>query len=414
MSVLDPTSTDPETAARMLLEDVTAEVVADPYPWYRRLRESDPVLWRPEWQEWVVTRHADAVAVLRDPRTSVDPRNGPAVQRDVTLDPDGPIGQLFSTVLLFMDPPAHTRLRALVSRAFTPRSIQRLRPRIGQLVDTLLDAVCEEGSMDLIADVAFPLPVTVICELLGVPADDRELFRTRTPQLAAVLEGYIAQDKLEAAASAAIEFALYLMPLFDQRRETPRDDLITGLVHAEIDGERLTNQELLTTTILLLGAGHETTMNLIGNGMLALLRNPDQLERLRADPTLVRGAVEELLRYDSPVQLTARNVTEDIEIDGRRAKRGQQLLVMLGAANRDPAAFPHPETLDTGRQDIHHLSFSHGAHYCLGASLARTEAEIALAALIARLPDLRLGVAQPAWRPTRTLRGLTALPLLWG
>lgn len=414
MSVLDPTSTDPETAARMLLEDVTAEVVADPYPWYRRLRESDPVLWRPEWQEWVVTRHADAVAVLRDPRTSVDPRNGPAVQRDVTLDPDGPIGQLFSTVLLFMDPPAHTRLRALVSRAFTPRSIQGLRPRIGQLVDTLLDAVCEEGSMDLIADVAFPLPVTVICELLGVPADDRELFRTRTPQLAAVLEGYIAQDKLEAAASAAIEFALYLMPLFDQRRETPRDDLITGLVHAEIDGERLTNQELLTTTILLLGAGHETTMNLIGNGMLALLRNPDQLERLRADPTRVRGAVEELLRYDSPVQLTARNVTEDIEIDGRRAKRGQQLLVMLGAANRDPAAFPHPETLDTGRQDIHHLSFSHGAHYCLGASLARTEAEIALAALIARLPDLRLGVAQPAWRPTRTLRGLTALPLLWG
>jgi cytochrome P450 len=323
------------------------------------------------------------------------------------------MANLLNSVLLFMDAPDHTRLRGLVSRAFTPRSVERLRPRMAEIVDDLVAAALERGSMDLIADFAFPLPITVICELLGVPVEDRDLFRTRTPQLAAVLEGVLPADKMEQAATAAMEFAAYLLPLFEERRREPRDDLISALVAAEDQGDRLSHEELLTTTMLLLGAGHETTTNLVGNGMLALLGHPDQLDRLRRDPTMVRGAVEELLRYDSPVQLTARNIAGEMDLAGRRFHKGEQVVVLLGAANRDPAAHPEPEVLDVGRAEVHHLSFSHGAHFCLGAALARAEAEIALTALVTRFPGLRLGAEPPRRRPTRTLRGLLSLPLAW-
>jgi pimeloyl-[acyl-carrier protein] synthase len=365
----------------------------------------------PEGEGWVAASHAAVQSVLREPGWSSDHRNatGLAGYRADRGIPEI-AGELLSKILLFMDAPDHIRLRGLISKAFTPRSIERLRPRIGQLTEELLAPLRDAGQFDVINDFAFPLPVTVICELLGVPSEDRELFRQLTRDMAVILDWDVTPAQFGGAAGAALNFAAYLVPLFEERRRAPRADLISALVAAEEAGDRLGADELLTTVVLLLTAGHETTMNLIGNGLLALLHHPDQLELLRARPDLMPSAVEELLRYDSPVRLTARTALTDNAVAGGTVRAGEQVIAMLDAANHDPAVFESPDVLDVTRDAHRHVAFGAGAHYCLGAALARAEAQIALAALIP-LPNLELAIDEPQWRSLETLHALESLPV---
>ena len=381
----------------------------DPYPLYRRLRELDPVHRSPAGP-WVLTRHADATAVLRDPRFSPNPAHLHGERPQV-----GP-RRIDTKVLLFLDPPDHTRIRSLVSKAFTPGRVRQLRARVEAMVDELLDRAEERGSMELIADLAYPLPVSVICELLGVPAVDRDVFRSWSSDASRLLDRDIDLDEeaLQRGGEAIAGFTEHFVALIGERRESPRDDLLSALIAAEEGGERLSWEELLSTIILLFLAGHETTVNLIGNGALALLRHPGELERLRREPALGASAVEELLRYDSPVHVTARIATADLEVGGTPVAEGEQVVVLVAAANRDPAVFPDPDRLDLGRPDNRHLSFSAGTHYCLGAALARLEGEVALGKLVRRFPRLELADPDPTYRDHLVLRGLRALPLSFG
>jgi len=346
--------------------------------------------------------HAAAQAVLRRPGWSSDQRNA----RDV---PEL-AAEVLSSILLFMDAPDHTRLRGLIGKAFTPAAVERLRPRVVALTEALLAPLRTRGSFDVIADVAHPLPVTVICELLGVPASDRDLFRRLTADMAAVIDLDATDEEYGRAAGAVLTFTAYLVPLFEERRRAPRDDLISALVAAEEAGDRLGAHELLTTVLLLLVAGHETTTNLIGNGLLALLRHPDQLALLRARPELLAPAVEELLRFDTPIRRVVRTALEDTVVDGQLVRAGEQVVVLLHEANHDPTVFASPDVLDITRDARRHLSFAAGPHHCLGAPLARLEAQIVLGALVA-LPDLRLAVDEPRWRPMEALRALASLPV---
>jgi cytochrome P450 len=313
--------------------------------------------------------------------------------------------------MLLKDPPDHTRLRTLVHKAFTPRIIERLRDTVQSLTDALLDQAQEKGEMDVIEDLAFPVPVTVIADLLGVPASDRETFRRWSRDLAHTLELTDAQEIYVTGSKATVEFAAYFRELADERRRTPREDLLSALVAVEAEGDRLNEDELIAMCILLLIAGHETTVNLIGNGTLALLRNPDQFVRLQQDPTLIKAAVEELLRYDSPVQLTARWVMEDIEFNGHRMRKGQQIATLFGSANRDPERFANPDQLDIAREDNHHLAFGNGIHFCLGAPLARLEGQIVIGTLARRFPNMQMTTDSPPYRNTYVLRGLQHLPV---
>ena len=348
------------------------------------------------------TSHAAVTEVLRGPGWSSDQRHA--------ADVPGVAGEVLSKILLFMDAPDHTRVRGLVGKAFTPRTVERLRPRIAELAGELLAPLREAGSFDVIGDFAYPLPVTVICELLGVPAEDRPLFRRLTADMAAVVDLEATPEEFGRAAGAALGFTAYLVPLFEDRRTSPRDDVISSLVAAEEAGDRLGADELLTTVILLLVAGHETTMNLIGNGLLALLRHPDQLSLLRDQPHLMASAVEELLRYDSPVRRVVRTALEDAVVDGQQVRAGGQVMAMLHLANHDPAVFASPDMLDITRDARRHVAFGAGVHYCLGAALARAEAQVALQALIA-LPGLELAIDAPQWRPMETLHALVSLPV---
>jgi cytochrome P450 len=362
-----------------------------------------------------LSRYADCVAVLRDAtRFSADPRD--LANYDLLMQgigEDRPLMQMQRKWMLLMNPPDHTRLRTLVTKAFTPRVVESLRPRIQEVVDQLLVAVQEAGAMDVIADLAYPLPVIVIAGMLGVPAEDRESFKGWSRDLARTLDPIITPEVLTAGDEATVAFIDYFRALVAKRRKDPQDDLLSGLIAAEEQGDRLSEDELLATAVLLFGAGHETTMNLIGNGLLALLRNPHQFEKLRDDPSLAPSAVEEFLRYDGPVQMTARTALEDVEINGRTIAKGQQAVILLGAANRDPAQFADPDRLDLTRRDNRTLAFSHGIHYCLGAPLARVEAQIAINTLLRRLPALRLQTEELEWRETVTLRGLKALPAVF-
>jgi len=353
-------------------------------------------------QPRTATSHAAVQAVLRGADWTSDPRRAADIP-DLAAD-------ALSSVLLFMDAPDHTRVRGLISKAFTARSIERLRPRIAELTEELLAPLREVGALDVIGDFAYPLPVTVICELLGVPAGDRELFRSLTRDMAAVIDLDATAEEYGRAAGAALTFTAYLVPLFEQRRRDPRDDLISALVAVEDAGDRLGADELLATVLLLLVAGHETTMNLIGNGLLALLRHPDQLELLRTHPELMPTAVEELLRYDTPVRRVARIARDDTVLDGRHVPAGEQVIAMLHDANHDPTVFPSPDALDITRDARRHVAFGAGAHYCLGAPLARVEAQIALAALL-DLPGLQLIDDEPQWRRIETLHALESLPV---
>ena len=377
------------------------------------MREVAPVCWEPDFGEWVLTRWADCQAVLRDPRfSSSSSHSNVELQGSFAMLQEGS-----GNILLFIDPPDHTRLRGLVSQAFTPRRVEAMRARVATIVSQLLDEVEVGGrSLELMADLAQPLPVVVICELLGVPVADRHQFGPWSSAASRLLDGDIDNDTMVQGMAAAAQLIVYFQALFDERKAHPADDLISALVEAEAEGDRLSQEELMSITTLLFIAGHETTTNLIGNGTLALLRNPAQADLLRAragDAAFVRNAVEELLRFDPPVQLTGRFATTDLSVAGVDIAKGDSVITVLAAANRDPDHFPDADRLDLERADPHHLSFSQGMHYCLGAALARIEGEVVLPALLTRFPTLRLDTDQPSYREHRVLRGLAELPVSW-
>jgi cytochrome P450 len=381
--------------------------VADPYPTYRQLRTEDPVHHSP-LGFWVLTRYDDVVAALRDPRLAKE-----AIAAFVAARFGAPV-PIMGLSMLDRDPPDHTRLRSLVSKAFTPRVVEGLRPRVQQIVDGLIARAREKGSMDLIEEFAYPIPVNVICEMLGVPVEDHERFKGWSLDIARGLDSILLppdSDVPKRSVASRTALAAYFRELIAKRRASPRADLLSGLIAAEEAGDKLSENELLATCILLLIAGHETTVNLIGNGTLALLRHPDQLRRLRDNPALIGTAVEELLRFDGPVQRTARIPSEDVVIDGRTIAKGEMVMPFIGAADRDPVQFPDPDRLDIGRTDNRHIAFGWGIHFCLGAPLARVEGQIAINTLVQRLPKLALATDTPRFRESLTLRGLASLPV---
>jgi len=383
------------------------DFIDDPYPTYHRLRAEDPVHQNP-LGFWVLTRYEDVVAALRDPRLGKE-----AIASFVAARFGTPVPAV-GLSMLDRDPPDHTRLRGLVSKAFTPRVVEGLRPHVQRIVDGLLAGVEGAHAMDLIEEFAYPLPVIVICQMLGVPVEDRDQFRQWGLDIARGLDTIMLPPDSEVGRrSTAARGALagYFRALIAERRAAPRGDLLSDLIAAEEAGDKLSVDELLATCILLLVAGHETTVNLIGNGTLALLRHPDQLRRLRADPGLIGSAVEELLRYDGPVQRTARIPSEDVTIGGRTIPKGELVMPFIGAADRDPAQFPDPDRLDIGRTDNRHIAFGWGIHFCLGAPLARLEGQIAIGTLVQRLPRLALATDRPEHRLSLTLRGLSSLPV---
>ncbi|MEA2796416.1 MAG: hypothetical protein QOI87_3796 [Bradyrhizobium sp.] len=398
-----------------LFNPLAPEFIRDPYPHYARLRTTDPMHLTP-FGAFVASRHAEASLVLRDKRFGKDfvertvRRYGPQVMEE-------PVFRSMSHWMLQQDPPDHTRLRGLVVKAFTARRVEDMRPRIQHIVDETLDRVAAQGRMDLIEDFAFRLPVTIICDMLGIPEEHREVFYTSSRNGGRLLDPVpLSRAEIDEANTGNAAAQLYFQQLFELRRHSPGDDLTTQLVQAEEDGSKLSNEELTANIILLFGAGHETTVNLIGNGLLALHRNPDQLALLKANPALITNAIEEFLRYDSSVQLSGRVTLEDIDdLGGKKIPKGESVLCLLGSANRDPAVYPdRPDRLDITRPNVRPLSFGGGIHFCLGAQLARIEAEVAIATLLRRLPDLRLDDAEnPEWRPTFVLRGLKRLPASW-
>ena len=383
------------------------EFIADPYPTYHRLRAEDPVHHSP-LGFWVLTRYEDVVAALRDPRLVKEPIAAFVAARFGAAMP------AMGLSMLDRDPPDHTRLRGLVNKAFTPRVVEALRPHIQKIVDGLLARVEGAGTMDLIEEFAYPLPVTVICQMLGVPVEDRERFKQWGLDIARGLDAILLppdSDVARRSAAARRALAEYFRALIAERRAAPRGDMLSDLIAAEEAGDKLSEDELLATCILLLVAGHETTVNLIGNGTLALLRHPEQLRRLRENPGLIASAVEELLRYDGPVQRTARIPSADVTFDGLTIGKGEMVMPFIGAADRDPAQFPDPDRLDITRTDNRHIAFGWGIHFCLGAPLARVEGQIAIGTLVQRLPKLALATDRPEYRQSLTLRGLTTLPV---
>ena len=387
---------------------------ADPYPVYRRLRETDPVanLERPDgYSYWFLTRHADCVSVLRDPRMSVEkfPKEL-ALEIDSAEGAANPLARMFISMMLFRDAPGHTRLRTLANKAFTPRVVAGMRPRIEERFEALLAPALARGCADWMAEIANVLPVLVIAELLGVPTEDHAQLKQWSDRAAVLLDGSVRAELLPEATAAVAELHRYMAALLAERRKEPADDLLTGLVRAQERDDTLSDDEILATAVLLLGAGHETTTHLLGNGLLALLRHPGELARLRADPELGRSAVDELLRFDAPVQATSRRPLEDLEIDGHAVTKDTEVVVCLGAANRDPAEFPDPDRLDLGRGASPLLSFGHGAHFCMGAPLARLEGEVVFAGLAARGVEVALDGAL-GWREGYLFRGLERLPV---
>ena len=386
------------------------EVLADPYPFYHRLLAEAPVLWDEPAGTWVVSRHADVLALLHDPRLTAE-RILPEGGDDPTINA---VARALSRQMLFLDPPDHTRLRGLVNKAFTPRRVEVLRPLIQDLVDDLLDRAEAAGGMDLVAEFAFPLPAIVIAGMLGVPADDRDQLKEWSRDFGLLISGTpLTAEQSAQAQLGVLSMVGYFAEIADQRRADPRDDLLSALLAAEEQGDRLSTEELLVNGLLLFAAGHGTTTHLIGNSVLALLAQPDQAARLRADPALIVGGIDELLRFDGPVQVTGRGVMGDLEVAGTPIAAGQHVTMVLGAANRDPLQFSEPDRLDLGRRDVRHVAFGHGIHFCLGAALARLEGQIALGRLVRRFPTLRLETA-PAALPRMqgiVFRGVESLPV---
>lgn len=388
------------------------EMVPDPYPVYRRLQEADPVHWDAASSSWALTRYADVATALHDPRL-LSGRAG-AMQAQAARPGLGPLFDFIGRMMPVTDPPLHTRLRGLVNKGFTPHAIESLEPFIASLVHDLLDAVAVRGQMDVIADFAFPLPATVICRLLGAPVGDVHRLKQLSDDMFLFLKGAVADatdEDFERSVQAIQGLMDYFRPLLEDRMRQPRADLLSALLRAEEGGERLTEGELCANAALMLQAGHESTTNLIGNGTLALLRFPDQLQRLRDDPMLLPSAIEEFLRYEAPIHYVQRQAAEDLEIGGKTIRKGQLVSLMLGAANRDPQQFPDPDQLDVGRHPNRHLAFGQGHHFCLGAPLVRLEGHIAFTALLRRCSGLRLHGGEPEYQDNFNLRGLKRLPV---
>ncbi len=384
----------------------------DPYPAYAWLREHEPAHWSARLKMWVITRWEDVQRILQDPvRYSSDRfrRIPPALARRRPDIED--VARVLRDWAVYRDPPDHTRLRGLLNKAFTPRRVESMAPRIQCVVDELLDAAAERGGMDVIADFAFPLPATVIAALLGIPSDDVPRMKTWSDQIAAYVGGAQAGgDTIDEAGRGLAAIVEYFRELIRARRGEG-EDLISLMLAAEDRGDMFTREEVVSNCVLLLFAGHETTTNLLGNGLFHLLRHPQQLALLRADPRLMPAAIEELLRYDPPVAGKIKIAAQDLEIHGRPVREGDLVAIMLAAANRDPRRFDDPDALLITRAPGQHLAFGYGIHFCLGAALARLEAQIALAALLRRFRELTLLEQKPRWRPQIFFRGLATLPV---
>ena len=393
----------------LLFQIVTdPDVIADPYPLLRELRETSPVHKTGFSDFWVLTRFEDCRAALRDQRLgSPEPgEEAPSLLASTRQRrPDG------TRSLLFLNPPDHTRIRSLVSRAFTPRRVEHMRPAVRAMTEELLDPVAAAGECDLIDKLAFPLPANVISELVGVPVADRDWLRPLVSDLAATLEPNRRPGEAERAEAASMKVNQYLNDLIDRRRAEPADDLLSGMIAASDGEDRLTQPEVAVTVSLIYAAGFETTMNLIGNMVHTLMRHPEQLARLRADRSLVPSAVDEVLRFEPPVQIDGRYARADIEIGGHLIPQGHGVLTLLGAANRDPAVVDDPDRFDVGRSEVPMLSFGSGIHYCLGAALARLEGQVVLEALLDRFSTWTPLRDNPPWKDRLTLRGLASLPV---
>jgi len=382
-----------------------AQFVADPYPTYKNLRRETPIFFHPDLALWFFCEYEDVQAILRDRRF------GRALPEPVTPQNPTPFEGMHANSLMEMEPPGHTRLRGLVNKVFTPARVEGLRSKIQQVADDLIDSILPRGEMDLLKDFAEPLPVTVIAELLGIPKMDRWRLRPWSQNIVTMYELAPTGEAGARANQAVREFSNYLTGLADERRRQPGEDLFSALVRVRDAGEALNDAELIATAILLLNAGHEATVNAIANGMLALFRHPTAQEALRNHPAEIKPAVEEMLRYDTPLQLFKRWVREDLNYKGLTFEKGTQVALLYGSANRDPRRFEQPDEFVITRRDNPHLTFGAGTHYCLGAPLARLEMQVAVSSLLSRLPDLRLADEELEYRPTYVIRGLTSLPV---
>ena len=411
-------SGDRERATDIELDQMLVEPAfyADPYPAYVRLREADPVHWSDAWNSWVLTRYADVAATLRDhTRFSNVGRIDLFLEQLSVEGREGmePLKEHFSAAVTHLDPPEHTRVRKLLKTVFSTRLIESLRPRIEALVSDLLEPLRGAARMDLIEDFAYPLPAIVLGELLGIPPQDRDLYTKWSDDIGVGLvgRGRAGMDNTARAKQSLQEMADYLRPIVKDRRQHPRNDVISGLIEVDVRGDRLTERELASTCVTLILAGHGTTTNLIGNGMISLLRNRVQLKRLREDPGLIETAVEELLCYDSPLQRMWRRAARDVRIGGRQISTGDIVLPALGAANRDPAEFEDPDGLDVGRRDNGHVALGAGIHLCVGGALARLQGAIAINALLRHFPNLKTGTEELQWEVNLLHRGLKSLPV---
>jgi len=386
------------------------EVLANPYPLYQRLRSEDPVHWDPFLHAWVVTRYADVVTVFQ--RFLANRTPTPEQLTALGLSALTPLARVMVLQMLFLDPPAHTRVRGLASKAFTPHRVEVLRSHIQDITNHLLDAVQDKGCMDVIADLARPLPAIVTEELLGLPSSDWRQLTAWSTDFAQVLGNFQHNpDSASRVIHSLEEVIAYVRAAIREQKQHPRDGLINAYLTAEIDGDRFTEEEVIANTIVTMVGGQETTTNLIGNGILSLLHHRDQLEKLRADLSLIPSAVEELLRYESPSQHTARLAPDDVTLGGKLIRKRQAVIAVMGAANRDPERFPDPDRLDICRQDNRHVAFAWASHFCFGAPLARIEGQTAFATVLRRMPALRLASEQVVWRENLGLRGLKALPV---
>ena len=405
-----PPATSRQAPPLSLYHLLEPEVLANPYPLYHRLRTEDPVHWDPFLHVWVVTRYKDVVQVLRE--FSADRTPTPEQLSAMGLADLNPIAQVMVKQMLFMDAPAHTRIRGLAAHAFTPARVEVLRAHIREITNRLLHDHLPAGRMDVIADLAEPLPCIVTAEMLGVPVEDHRQLKVWSQDFAEMLGNFQHNpDHVPKILRAVEGMTTYFRSAMRDQKKRPREGLVSTLMNAEIDGDRLTEEEVIANCIVTMVGGQETTTNLIGNGVLSLLRHPDELARLKGDLSLIPSAVEELLRYESPSQHTGRLAPADVEMGGRRIRERQAVIAVMGAANRDPERFPDPDRLDITRQDNRHVAFGWAAHFCFGAPLARIEGQIALEAMLRRMADLALEPAPLVWRTNHGLRGLRSLPV---
>lgn len=386
------------------------EVLANPYPLFAQLRAEDPVHWDPYLHSWVVTRYTDVVTVLRDFSASRTPT--PEQLSSMGLSRLDPLARVMVKQMLFLDPPSHSRIRGLAACAFTPQRVSALKSRIQQLTDSLLDEVQARGRIDVIADLGEPLPAIITSELLGVSAEHARALKVWSANFAEMLGNFQHNpDRVPIMLNTIENLTSFFRKAVEEQKKEPRPGLIHSLIKAEVEGNRLTDDEIIANCIITMVGGLETTTNLIGNGVLTLLRHPHQMERLRSDPSIIAPAIEELLRYESPSQHTARLAPADVELGGKKIRKRQAVIAVMAAANRDPERFPDPERLNLTREDNRHLAFGWATHFCFGAPLARIEGQIAMATLLRRFPKLALEPGPITWRTNLGLRGLSALPL---